>query len=95
MICRLIGQAGLCALVASALAGCASYPQQGEGVTFRGSPWAAQSTGHAPALPNHAPDAGWQHQAFPGKSPTRFNYARKDGRDALAVRNLLGPVGGP
>lgn len=84
---RWIGRAGLCAVVASALAGCSSIPQLGEGATFRGSPWAAQSTGHAPAsaLPSHAPDAGWQHLAFPGKSPTKFNYARKDGRDAVAV----------
>ncbi len=94
---RWIRQAGLCALVVAALAGCASNPQQAEGPTFRGSPWAVQSTGHAPSLPDpasnsaaspapsHAPDAGWQHLPFPGKSPTKFNYARKDGRDALAV----------
>lgn len=40
------------------------------------TPWAARS-----ALPGEA----WVHQAFPGKKPTRFQYARKDGRDAVAV----------
>ena len=85
MTSRWIGRAGLCALVASVLAGCSSIAPPSEGLEFRGSPWAAQSTGNAVASPQRAPDSGWQHYAFPGKSPTKFNYARKDGRDALAV----------
>lgn len=70
---------GLGWLLASAafLAGCASVPG-GTGSLER-SPWAAQSV-----LP--AGDAaGWQHYALPGKTPTHFDYVRKDGRDALAV----------
>jgi hypothetical protein len=31
------------------------------------------------------PDAQWRHYNLPGKSPTQFNYTRKDGRDAMAV----------
>ncbi len=48
-----------------------------------GSPWAAQSGGFEAAAPTHS--ARWRHYAFPGKTPTRFDYARKDGRDAIAV----------
>jgi hypothetical protein len=44
------------------------------------SPWALQSRG--PASVAAQP---WSHQSFPGKTPTRFQYVRKDGRDAIAV----------
>jgi hypothetical protein len=43
------------------------------------SPWALQSAAAGSA------DAPWAHQAFPGKKPTRFQYVRLDGRDAIAV----------
>ena len=29
--------------------------------------------------------SGWNHVAFPGKQATKFSYARKDGRDTVAV----------
>lgn len=73
MTYRWIGRAGLCAAVAWMLAGCMTVPVH-EGGEFRGNPWTARAT-----------STDWQHFAFPGKPPTRFNYARKDGRDAVAV----------
>jgi hypothetical protein len=66
------------ALVASALlAGCASLVPPGN---LAQSPWAAQSGATAPA------DPAWLHKTFPGKEPTRFSYARNDGRDTIAVQ---------
>src|SRR5690606_5348352 len=38
------------------------------------NPWSAGAT------------APWEHKTFPGKAPTRFAYARVDGRDALLAR---------
>jgi len=38
-----------------------------------------------PEIAGGAWTAGWQHQGFPGKAATQFQYARKDGRDAVAV----------
>jgi len=70
----------VCAVVA--LAGCAAVPVAGPAVEIASSPWASQSR----ADPSAAQQASaWRHLAFPGKLPTRFDYTRKDGRDAVAV----------
>jgi len=68
-------------LCASALllAGCSHLPPENPGATVASSPWAAQSR-------MVKGEAGWAHHAFPGKTPTSFRYARKDGRDAVAVQ---------
>jgi hypothetical protein len=60
-------------LAATLLAGCATRPDLAD------SPW-AQASG----VPATAATA-WNHQTFPGKTPTRFQYVRLDGRDVLAV----------
>ena len=67
---------------AALLAGCSAVPPAPPEIGA--SPWAIES-GRAggPAAP--APVSRWHHLTFPGKSPTQFNYARKDGRDAVAV----------
>ncbi|MBC7601481.1 MAG: DUF3047 domain-containing protein [Ramlibacter sp.] len=74
-------------LLALVLAACASVREQGEAADgIATSPWARQSD-----VPIRIPDdtpvaaAGWKHMTFPGKQPTRFGYARKDGRDTVAV----------
>ena len=82
---RWIGLAGLCAVFASVLAGCASVPSSEHGLDFSGDPWAAQPAVNAAPAQVPAASHAWQHYAFPGKSPTQFKYARKDGRDAVAV----------
>jgi hypothetical protein len=82
---RWIGRAALCAAAAWALAGCSTVPTEREAREFRSNPWTAQSAGDGAALPAPGKSTAWQHFAFPGKPPTQFNYARKDGRDAVAV----------
>ena len=78
-------RASLWAIAAGLLAGCAGVPEEArQGRGFR-NPWAAQSAGNTGPAAARGPAAAWQHFAFPGKSPTQFNYARKDGRDAVAV----------
>jgi hypothetical protein len=79
------GAAVLCAATAVLAAGCASLapapapaPAPADPVS---SPWAGVSGRHADFA-----DEPWVHKTFPGKSATRFEYARLDGRDALAVR---------
>jgi hypothetical protein len=67
--------ARLGAALAVLLAGCASAPPD-PAAGVLGSPWARQSGGHA----------AWVHKTFPGKAANHFEYARLDGRDALAVR---------
>ncbi|MDO9361214.1 MAG: DUF3047 domain-containing protein [Polaromonas sp.] len=63
------------------LAACSSLPPPSAGpaapAALASTPWMAASglTG--------AP--GWQHYKLPGKQPSQFSYARKDGRDAMAV----------
>lgn len=56
-----------------ALGGCANIPPP-RAAAPETSPWAAQSG-----------EPAWEHYRLPGKTPTHFRYARKDGRDALAV----------
>ncbi len=73
------------AVTAAVLAGCAhgpnatSSPQADIGAT----PWAESL---APPPHRSSPAPKWRHQVFPGKAPTEFAYARKDGRHAVAVR---------
>lgn len=59
------------------LAACAELPPATPSDAVTGSPWARASEG-SPAHP-------WSHQAFPGKTPTQFRYARVDGRDTIAA----------
>ena len=66
------------------LAGCAALPGPADERAIGSSPWATRSAdAAAPAHPAGA--QGWQHLTFPGKQATRFGYARKDGRDTIAV----------
>jgi hypothetical protein len=64
------------------LTGCAALPPQEPAAPeapqdLSATPWARQAVGTGAAP--------WVHQHFPGKTPTVFRYARKDGRDAMAV----------
>jgi hypothetical protein len=67
-----------CAAAVLALAGCATVPSSPIGR----SPWAVQSGSRG-----QQPADAWEHKTFPGKAPTRFDYARLDGRDAIEVRS--------
>lgn len=68
----------LAACGAAALAGCAPLRGPGE-PSVDSSPWADQSgVAGGAARP-------WRHQPFPGKTPTLFEYAREEGRDAVSV----------
>lgn len=71
-------------LAAVALVGCATAPVE-DPTEIANSPWAAKSNAAKPVTaPTAAP--AWHHLPFPGKTETRFRYARKDGRDAMAVQ---------
>lgn len=72
-------------LLAVLLAGCATQQIPGKGNALAGSPWAIES-GATASNNSSKPVAAWKHHAFPGKTSTQFNYARKDGRDSIAVR---------
>ncbi len=62
-------------------AGCTALPPGNASAADIGtSPWALLSVG-----PNVGTRDRWAHHAFPGKTPTEFEYARVDGRDAIAV----------
>src|SRR4051812_45938108 len=80
---------GAAATVSALLfAGC-TVVHEGAGVSTGAvptNPWTAQSGRMEPIAPLAGVDAStWQHMTFPGKTATRFSYARKDGRDAIAV----------
>ncbi|HSV36284.1 MAG TPA: DUF3047 domain-containing protein, partial [Ramlibacter sp.] len=80
-LCR---RAAVVAFAAFLLAGCVAVPQDPPPPEVGASPWAQAAREDAAApLPRRV--AAWRHFKFPGKSPTRFTYARKDGRDAVAV----------
>jgi hypothetical protein len=66
--------------VAASLAGCGSTPPATADIAS--SPWADQSGLHPGAKVR-----SWAHQPFPGKVPTRFAYARTEGRDAVSVHS--------
>jgi hypothetical protein len=76
-------RSGAAWLLAAVLAGCAAVPPEGLPDNTE-NPWAAASGAARPRAGRSSP-LTWQHLPFPGKQPTRFRYARKDGRDALAV----------
>lgn len=75
------------------LAGCAVFPVPGAAPAavadapeaIAGTPWAMQSANLSASPPARAAIHEWQHYKLPGKQSTRFAYARKDGRDAMAV----------
>jgi hypothetical protein len=69
---------GLVLVAATLLAGCASAPPAVQDVGT--SPWATQSGQHSA---QRAP--AWAHKTFPGKSPSQFQYARVEGRDAISA----------
>lgn len=56
------------------LAGCAVAPPADVG----GSPWAGKSGQQARSAAQP-----WRHKTFPGKTASRFRYARLDGRDTI------------
>lgn len=66
------------------LGGCTTLPGAGTG-DIGASAWALQSAA-APAPSGSPAQTEWRHLTFPGKTATQFGYARKDGRDAIAVR---------
>ena len=68
-----------CAL-AALLAGCAATPPNPDAIAA--SPWADQSGLHPGTRAK-----SWAHHSFPGKVPTRFAYARHDGRDTVSVHS--------
>src|SRR3954468_7270002 len=65
------------AIAASLLLAACATPPHDSGIAA--SPWARQSGA------THAACQPWSHRMFPGKTPTRFAYARIDGRDTIAV----------
>jgi hypothetical protein len=69
------------AIMAAALAGCASISHEPTALPGSVSPSASQ--GAAPAA--RGGPAKWQHLQFPGKPPTIFSYAREGGRDAVVA----------
>ena len=77
------GQAAL-AWAAALLAGCSALPVATDPPEVGGSPWALESSPPG-ARGGSTRVSRWHHLTFPGKSPTQFRYARKDGRDAVAV----------
>lgn len=71
----------LMTLAAASLTGCGTTAPGTAAPTVAASPWAQLS-----AAPSGArPVRGWRHQQFPGKSPTQFQYARDEGREAIAA----------
>jgi hypothetical protein len=65
-------------LAALLLVACAAVQPVPPGIAA--SPWAEQSG------VQHATREAWVHKTFPGKSPTRFEYQRLDGRDVVSVQ---------
>ena len=70
---------------ALALAGCATHRPEpvpvgsADSAGLAASPWAAASSNAT------KPPAPWQHQEFPGKRQSHYNYVRLDGREAIAA----------
>lgn len=71
----------LSATLAALCAGCASVPQPETAAVQEpeamATPWSIASSPVSPSP--------WQHYGLPGKKASRFSYARKDGRDTMAV----------
>ncbi len=66
------------------LASCATGLTEADVQGIDGSPWARASS-NSPAPLKPATGDTWKHLTFPGKTASRFGYARKDGREAVAV----------
>ena len=77
-------QAASALLIAVLLAGCAVRQEPAKTTSVESSPWAIESG--ATMGSGSQPVSEWKHHALPGKKSTQFNYARKDGRDSIAVR---------
>lgn len=80
------GVAGL--LSCLLFAGCAGVPVPDAAPDAASSAEAAESIATTPwgrQSDNLSAGSAWQHYKLPGKQATRFAYARKDGRDAMAV----------
>jgi hypothetical protein len=71
-------------LVTAMLAGCSAVPLLDGPTGVDRSRWAAEP-GEAGPQRELVAEPQWQHVTFPGKSPSRFSYVRKDGRHAVAV----------
>ncbi len=76
-----IAAVALCA----SLAGCASFAPQGDVATATAPGAEATARAWAAAASDEARPPVWEHLSFPGKTPTRFSYVRKDGREAVAA----------
>ena len=72
-------------LVAVLLTGCAVQQDSAKPASVETSPWAVES-GATVASGSKQPVSVWKHHALPGKKSTQFSYARKDGRNSIAVR---------
>ncbi len=68
-------------MAVAVLGGCSAIPVADGARDLQSNPWAAQSGDAAVSTP--VPQ--WDHLTFPGKTANKFSYARKDGRDAIAV----------
>lgn len=79
-----VGRRLFVGLACAALASCATGPIETDASRIDVSPW-AQASFNPPLPAAAAAGSGWQHLKFPGKTATRFGYARKDGREAVAV----------
>jgi hypothetical protein len=76
---RIFGWTVLAAL-AAALAGCATPPPPAPDIAA--SPWGQAALGPARAASMRP---SWTHYPLPGKAPTRFQYERADGREAIVA----------
>jgi hypothetical protein len=70
------GAAAMCVFL---LAACGSLPPADVASPAESSAWVGRAT-------DATAGARWHHYKLPGKQATQFEYARKDGRDALAVK---------
>ena len=61
------------------LAACGSLPQGDATLPAESSAWVGRAA-------DAAAGSRWHHYRLPGKQATQFEYARKDGRDVLAVK---------
>ena len=76
-MCKILKIITLCVLVLQ-LAACKFAPTVSDNVVIQ-NPWGLSSIGSAKSQ-------AWTHYKLPGKTPSRFDYEVKDGRDAIAVK---------
>lgn len=72
---------GLLSVWIMAMTGCASVEQDPGAAELSHSAWATVASPFISRIP-------WVHQTFPGKRASRYQYERKDGRDALMVKAI-------